>query len=219
VLFKLYGIRERLVLQLPEKHTGIYRQGFILLMTLFDSTVFDLARFALQRNFFGLIATFGKKEKASYEWIGQHRDFDALRESIIDELLKQRYIKDLLFEFSELGVTVTGDVGEGFPRLIEMVLRRNIHLHNRGRVDGRYLEGAECGRPKWNLDGLELGEYARIDREYWIRASDLCGRYVDRLASWITKVLHRTKTGNQWRLLLLSRRPRAFHFSIQSDRR
>ena len=155
------------------------------LLTHFDATVFDLTRLALRTNFFGLISTFGQREKVSYERIGQHRDFESLRDCLIDDLLKARYLKDLLFELRRLGVSLPDDSEDGFPRLVELVLRRNIHLHNRGVVDSRYLEPGENGRPRWNLDNLSLGAEATIDAAYCHRADRLGREYVHLLADWV----------------------------------
>jgi hypothetical protein len=170
----------------PEKQTSIYRQAFILLMTHFDAAVFDLVRLALRTNFFPLAAHFGDKEKIAYSRFGEHNDFDSFRDSLIEELLRARYVKDLLFELNELGVELPDQRFGGFPRLIELVLRRNIHLHNRGFVDMRYLETNREGKPLWNLDGFSLGAAAVIDEAYFINASNACGEYIGTLANWVS---------------------------------
>jgi hypothetical protein len=61
--------------------------------------------------------------------------------------------------------------------VIELVLRRNLHVHNRGIVDSRYVG-------EMNLDKLKLGEVAVIDEAYWNMASNLCRTYIDRVAAW-----------------------------------
>lgn len=170
----------------PERQISIYRQAFILLMTHFDAAVFDLVRLALRTNFFPLAAHFGDKEKIPYSWFGGHNDFDSFRDSLIEELLRARYVKDLLFELNELGVEPPDKRFGGFPRLIELVLRRNIHLHNRGFVDMRYLEMNREGKPLWNLDGLSPEAAAVIDEAYFINASNACGEYIGTLANWVS---------------------------------
>ena len=44
-----------------------------------------------------------------------------------------------------------------FERLIELVLRRNVHVHNRGIVDSRYLDENK------NIDRLNQGDVAVIE--------------------------------------------------------
>lgn len=78
-----------------------------------------------------------------------------------------------------------GDAGDRFVHLVELVLRRNLHVHNRGVVDERYLERHEKGTPRYNLYNLQLGSVAHIDQPYWERATRLCGTAVERLTRWV----------------------------------
>ncbi len=161
------------------------RQGFILLLTAFDAAVFDLVRVALKRNFFGLIQHFGKGEKVSLEAIGRFGSFDAFRDAQIEEQLKRRYLKDLLFLLSDLKVVLIADTTAGtFGQLIELVMRRNVHVHNRGVIDERYLERDQTGTPRYNVYGLSLGEKASITPEYWKRAAALCAAAGAGIAQW-----------------------------------
>ncbi len=68
--------------------------------------------------------------------------------------------------------------------LVEMVLRRNIHVHNRGIVDERYLERDGKGAPRYNLHNLKLGDVALIDDAYWKAATRRCDHCIDRLYKW-----------------------------------
>ena len=52
-------------------------------------------------------------------------------------------------------------------------------------VDSRYLEAGKDGKPRWNLDNLELGAKALIDERYLVKVSNLCGTYVGLLANWV----------------------------------
>jgi hypothetical protein len=169
----------------PDAEINVLRQGFILLMTAFDAAVFDLVRVALRNNFFKHIGEFGKPDKVSLEWIGAFTSFEDFRDQVIEDQLKRRYVKDLLFLLNGMGVQcVDEEHGMKFPQLIEMVLRRNLHVHNRGVVDERYLERDAGGKPKFNLFGLSAGDIARVDEAYWNVAVSLCTHCVDRLARW-----------------------------------
>lgn len=170
----------------PHALTGIVRQSFILLLTHFDATMFDLMRLAFEQNFFGLLPHFGGRDrKVSFDQFGEHNTFEGLRTSIIDDVLKQRYVKDLVLHLDKLGA-VKGDLGDGgIARIMEIIQRRNIHLHNRGVVDNRYAELGRNGQPKWNLDNLKIGDNAPIDRDYYQRAYNLCGWFIRAIADWI----------------------------------
>jgi hypothetical protein len=163
----------------PDAEINSFRQGFILLMTAFDAAIFDLVRISLSRKFFALAGAFGKQDKVSVSDIAEAGSFDALRDQLIEEQLKKRYIKDLLGLLQkEWGVVcVDPSGGQKFERLIELVLRRNLHVHNRGVVDSRYAGDM-------NLDGLKLGNVAVIDRPYWEMANTLCKDCVERVAAW-----------------------------------
>jgi hypothetical protein len=133
----------------PQAEINVLRQGFILLMTAFDAAVFDLVRVALRNRFFALIGSFGRQEKVSLERLGSFGNFEAFRDQIIEEQLKVRYLKDLLFLLNGLDVNCVDEgAGDRFADLIELVLRRNVHVHNRGRVDERYLERDSKGQPQ-----------------------------------------------------------------------
>ena len=182
---KVGGLRLAAASHHPEKQSGIFRQSFILLMTHFEAAVYDLTRLALKTNFFTLAAFFGQKEKVPYARFGQHQDFESLRDSLIDDLLKARYVKELLFDLNELGVVPIAERYEGFGRQIELILRRNIHLHNRGIVDAQYLETNREGKARWNIDGLSLGAFAPIGEVYFIRANNACAQYIEAFESWV----------------------------------
>jgi hypothetical protein len=174
---------------IPDAEINILRQGFILLMTAFDAAIFDLVRVALQANFFGLIPVFGKdaKEgKINLKDLGQFQDFGEFADNVIESQLKTRYIKDVLHVLKSLNLTLVDEPkGATFGMLIELVLRRNVHVHNRGRVDERYLERDEKGTPRWNIDKLQVGETARIEHGYWHRSLQLCSFCVDAVADWV----------------------------------
>jgi hypothetical protein len=167
----------------PDSQINVLRQGFILLMTAFDAAIFDLVRFALQKKFFSLVVSFGKQESIKYQDLAQAGGFDALRDQIIELQLKKRYVKDLLYMLANEWKVEFVDKSSGakFERIIEFVLRRNLHVHNRGIVDERYLD------QKTNLDNLKLGENAVIDAPYWELSKQLLNHCVERVAIWADK--------------------------------
>jgi hypothetical protein len=176
-----------LTLRLTELETevSILRQGFVLLMTTFDAAVFDLIRVAVRNDFFGAIGTFSTGEKLSLDTFGKYKDFESFRDSLIENQLKGQYLKDLLFRLKKLKAICGSDAETStFAQLIELVNRRNIHIHNRGIVDERYLERDELGSSKFNIYNLKLGDNAVVDEKYWSNANSLCQNCIQEITLW-----------------------------------
>ena len=66
-----------------------------------------------------------------------------------------------------------------------MILRRNVHIHNRGIVDERYLDKNIKEIPQFNVYGFELDDYAKIDNKYWKEAIRLSKNCVEGITDWI----------------------------------
>ncbi len=108
---------------------------------------------------------------------------------MIEDQLKKRYVKDLLGLLQALGVPCWDETkGDRPVQLVELVLRRNIHVHNRGIVDERYLESdPSSGKAKYNLYNLQLGQLAIIDDEYFNQPSG-CAAIVS--SDWRSGAIH-----------------------------
>lgn len=183
---KFDDIEIALRMQRPETEINVLRQGFILLMTMFDAMVFDLMRVAIRKDFFRLIGVVGKQDKVSLESLNKYNTFDEFRDQIIEEQLKPKYVKDILAILENQNVQYI-DSTSGFRsiHLKEMIQRRNIHIHNRGRVDEKYLERDNNGAPRYNIYNLATGSVAQIDLPYWEMANRLCKDCVDYMANWV----------------------------------
>lgn len=167
----------------PEADLNALRQGFLLVMTLFDAAVFDIVRAAMRRRFFKVVPLFGKK--MSLENLNRFSTFEDLRDTVIEEQLRMRYLKDILQILRAAGLPLVDlAAGDTFAQLIELVLRRNVHIHNRGQVDERYLEKDDQGTPKYNLYNLAVGDVAVIDQAYWELTSRLTSNCVSSIADW-----------------------------------
>lgn len=172
-------------IETPDAEISIYKQGFILLMAYFEAAVFDTVRIALGNQFFQLVGAFSGKEKLSLSDFSSFASFEEFRDSLIEEQLRKSYLREILFTLNKLGVRLIGPRDEnGFAQLIELVNRRNIYLHNRGRVDERYLDRDEHGTARYNLFDLALGDAADIDVPYWSNATHLCRDGVSNLSVW-----------------------------------
>ncbi len=129
---------------------------------------------------------FGGQDKVTMEEISRAGSFAALRDTLIEQQLKPRHLKDLIRLAQRLGVSCVDEAkGDKHVQLIELVLRRNVHVHNRGVVDERYLEQDDKGCPKYNLFGLKPGDVAVIDEAYLDTANRLCRTCVKRIADWV----------------------------------
>lgn len=176
-------------MQRPEAEINVLRQGFVLLMTIFDATVFDLMRVALRKDFFRLIGVVGKQDKVPLESLNKYNSFDKFRDEIIEEQLKPKYVKDILAILENQNVQYV-DSSTGFKaiHLKEMIQRRNIHIHNRGRIDEKYMERDNNGAPRYNIYNLAIGSVAQVDFSYWEMANRLCKDCVDYMADWIERL-------------------------------
>ena len=164
---------------------NVYRQGFLLAMTAFDAAAFDLVRAILTRGFWSLIGRFPSKRKISGDDLGDFDSFEEFRDSVVDEQLRGLYLKDLLQVLKSLGVDlVCGDSQGSFGHLVELVLRRNVHVHNRGIVDTRYLPSGVGAVEQFNVDGLAVGDRAVVDRDYLDMALRLASDAVRGIAKW-----------------------------------
>lgn len=172
----------------PDAEINYLRQAFLLLMTAFDAAVFDLVRSALHSRFFDLIGKFARKDsKLTLAKLSSYGNIEHATVQIIEEELKWFYVKDLLTKLSDDCAVECIDrrAGYNFAQLIELVQRRNLHVHNRGYVDEKYLEsGGNTQKPRYNLFNLALGDPAVIDEHYWETANKLCKTCVQRIAAW-----------------------------------
>lgn len=169
---------------------NVARQAFLLLVAAFDAATFDLVRAALRRSFFRLTAALaGKGRKLDLGTLNSYTSFDDLREKIAEEQLRSRYLRELLLFLKTQNVALVDESsGANFAHLIELVLRRNVHLHNRGIVDAAYLGFADA--PSFNVYGLADGDEAIIDAAYLESAHQLCRTSVERTAAWVGSLAH-----------------------------
>jgi hypothetical protein len=166
--------------QMPDSEINILRQSFLLLMTAFDAAVFDIMRAAMRDHFFQLIAVIpARKAIKSDEW-GQFDDFPQFRDKHIEQHLKGHYLKDLLKILRDKRVPYCSTEDNDELRLTEIINRRNVHVHNRGRVDDRYLEV-----PDVVLDDLEEDDLAPIEDWYLEEAERITKTCVEKLTAWV----------------------------------
>jgi len=146
-------------------NTNIYRQSFISLFSIFDAYVFDCLKkyFAVHtnelENFFA--GSENEKIKLTYEKAIAFTDMDALKNDYVEQKFDGKYIKQILVQIKHKYPQVLD--GIEYKNIMEMVNRRNIHIHNQGVADARYIEN-------YNIFGLEINDYAQISKQYFLDA-------------------------------------------------
>lgn len=164
---------------------NVFRQGFLLALTAFDAAVFDLTREVLTSCFWTLISRFPARRKISVDDLGRYSSFEEFRDGVVEDELRGLYLKDLLQVLWGLQVDlVPKESPWSFGHLVELVLRRNVHVHNRGIVDSRYLASGDDRMQQFNVHGLRVGDSAVIDRPYLDMALRLSSDAVGAIAEW-----------------------------------
>ena len=160
------------------RNTNIYRQGFISIFSIFDAYVFDCLKkyFVLHadelENFFN--GSENEKIKLTYEKAITFADMDALKSDYVEQKFDGKYIKQILVQIKNKYPNVLE--GIEYKNIMEMVNRRNIHIHNQGVADARYVEN-------FNIFGLEINDYAQISKQYFLNAVAILKKIIQNIES------------------------------------
>jgi len=146
---------------------NIYRQAFILLMTAFDAAVFDLFTDIFNQNFFNIARIMNYDKKFSLGDITKHQDFNEFASETIGIMISGKYISDILeiLHKYKSGFFLIEE-NDCFDKIMEMVQRRNLHVHKNGIVDEKYFTKGNGSQL-----GIHIGEYAVIDNLYYNNVS------------------------------------------------
>ena len=163
------------------RNTNIYRQSFISIFSIFDAYVFDhlkkyfvLHADALETFFANSENDKKEKLKITFEQAIAFSDMDALKKNLIEQKFDGKYIRQILIQIKNKHPNVFNDLE--YKNVMELVNRRNIHIHNQGIVDSRYVE--EC-----NNFGLEVGDYAQISKQYFLDAVAMLKKTIQNIES------------------------------------
>lgn len=154
---------------------NIYRQSFILLLTAFDAVMFDMVKSLFKDKFFEIAPFINYDKKFSLVDISKYESFEDFSEKTIDQIVAGKYIADLLeivYKYKKEIFNIDG--ADCYPIILEIVQRRNLHVHKKGIVDQKYFtkgNGSELG--------LHVGDYAVIDDGYFDKALELLEKFVD----------------------------------------
>lgn len=140
-------------------NSNIFRQTFINIFSLFDAFVFDCVKLFFFNNPNELNNFFNNKEliKIGVEEIVSFNNIEELKNNIIQKQFEGRYLSDILLRLKGYNKTVFDNID--FPNFMEMVSRRNIHIHNKGIVDDKYCEN-------YNIYKFKKGDFAYINNDY-----------------------------------------------------
>jgi len=154
---------------------NIYRQSFILLLTAFDAVVFDLSKKIFTSNFFEIAPFINYDKKFTLSDISKFENFEEFSSQTIETVISGKYIADLLeilYKYKNSIFVV--DEKDSFAEILEIVQRRNLHVHKKGIVDEKYFSkgnGSELG--------IQKGEYAVINDQYFNKVVGLLEQVIE----------------------------------------
>ncbi|MCQ4922174.1 hypothetical protein NE686_03700 [Tissierella carlieri] len=153
---------------------NVYRQSFILVTTAFDAVIFDISRQIFKDNFFECMDKFNYEKNFKLKEIVAFGNFHNFRDSTIENALKGKYISDVLsviYEYDK-DIFIVDNV-DVYEEVMEIISRRNIHIHKRGIVDQRYFEKSNGNKYEYSI-----GEYAFIDSNYYNNTYNLLRKLI-----------------------------------------
>lgn len=139
--------------------SNIFRQAFISIFSLFDAFVFDCLKQYFYKNPKELKVFFKNNEllKMGFEEIIEQDNIDALKNEVIHRQFEGRYLSEIISKLKIYKKDLFNNLE--YEKIMEMIERRNIHIHNKGLVDERYHKN-------YNIYKFNIGEYAYIDNNY-----------------------------------------------------
>jgi len=157
--------------------TNIYRQAFIQLIAIFDNIVFECFRIKFNLNFFEWLKYF-KDGTIKYSEIANFKNFEIFQQEVIEEKLRNCYLKDLLKTANDQNkVIFTMDGDNIYPNFREIINRRNCLIHNNGIVDNAYIWTGTSHKENFNIYDLKIGEYLWIDKTYFSNSITMCSNF------------------------------------------
>ena len=154
---------------------NIYRQSFILIMSLFDASYFSLFKQLFVSHFSEVLSCF-EDDTFNYSDVSKFNDMLELQNFIIDKQLRKCYLKDLLLISQKYNKNIFySDSKKYFGKCIELINRRNSHIHNYGKVDKKYLMITKRNpEGQFNIFNKVEGDYLTIDKQYFLDCVDTC---------------------------------------------
>lgn len=155
--------------------SNIFRQSFINIFSIFDAYVFEnlkkyfckepkeLEKFLEIKN--------NDKIKVNIDDVLLFENIEQLKENMIHKQFDGKYLSEMIKKLKIYNADIFS--GIDYPMLLEMIERRNIHLHNKGFVDNKYHTA--CNIYKFNLN-----DYAYIDSDYlFIKVFNILSKFAN----------------------------------------
>ena len=161
---------------------NIYRQSFILMVTVFEAVFIDILKEVYTSDFTGFVECVKPVSKISYSDITNLDDLTNLNRILVESKLESTQISAILNEFKKYKTScfLIHENNE-FKKILEIIKRRNIHIHNKGMVDYKYLDKDKEGKIKFNPYQLVENSYAEIDSQYFRNSCTLLKEFIDNI--------------------------------------
>lgn len=156
--------------------SNIYRQSFINIVSIFDALVFDKLKKYFIHNIDKLNEFFRlsvNKSKIEIQDIIRFKSIDELNLYLVNLKFEQIYLSKIFQLLKNYDDTFFEN--NEFEQLQEIINIRNIHIHNKGIVDSKFLE------ERYNLRKFNLGVTAIIDKSYLIRVFNLLSSVYEKI--------------------------------------
>ncbi len=126
-------------------------------------------------NFFEIARFINYDKKFSLSDISNYNTFEDFSEKNIDRVLAGKYIADLLeiiYKYKKDIFNLDGI--DCYSIIMEIIQRRNLHVHKKGIVDEKYFT-----KGNGNELGMQIGDYAVIDDTYFNKTVNLLEKFVE----------------------------------------
>lgn len=144
--------------------SNIYRQSFINIFSIFEASIFDVLKDYFKKNigelerFFNPNNSNNNKLRYSSEDLLDFETIDSLHDDLIERRFSGIYLSTIIRLLKCYNSKFFDDTSD-LTKLFESINRRNIHIHNKGIVDSKYILDA-------NPYSFKLGDTAFISRDY-----------------------------------------------------
>lgn len=141
--------------------SNIFRQSFINIFSIFDAYVFEnLKKYFCKKpqeleNFLDIKNS--DKIKVNIEDVLVFNNIEELKENMICKQFDGKYLGEMIRKLKKYNTDLFS--GIDYTALMEMIERRNIHLHSKGCADLKYCTS-------FNIYKFNVGDYVYIDSEY-----------------------------------------------------
>ena len=140
---------------------NIFRQSFINIFSIFDAYIFESLKLYFckkpQELECFLEIKNNDKVKVNIEDVLLFDNIEELKESMIHRQFDGKYLSEIIRKLKKYNSALFSEIE--YSALMEMIERRNIHLHNKGYADSKYCTS-------FNIYNFNVGDYVYIDSEY-----------------------------------------------------